>query len=63
VDLGDRLRRQEDQAEREFARLREEQTTTAAALRQFETALAERLAEADGKSQAARASRGRKASE
>ncbi|MDM0030458.1 DNA-binding protein [Variovorax saccharolyticus] len=63
ADLGERLRRQEEQAERESARLREEQATTAATLRQLETRLAERRAEADGKPRGAQAARGKKPSE
>jgi hypothetical protein len=53
ADLGDRLRHREEQAEREIARLREEQATTATALRQLEAG----RAEADGKPQAARTAR------
>ena len=63
ADLGDRLRRQEEQAEREIARLREEQATTVAALRQFEAGLAESRAEAAGKALPGRAARGKKPSE
>jgi chromosome segregation ATPase len=63
TDLGERLRRQEEQAEREIARLREEQATTAATLRQLEAGLAATRAEADGKPQASRAARGKKPSE
>ena len=57
--LGDRLRRQEEQAEREIARLREGQATTVAALRRLEGS----RAEVGVKPQAARAARGKKPSE
>lgn len=64
--LGERLRRQEEQAEREIARLREHQATTVAARRQLESGHAEKRAEAGAKPQAARAARaarGKKPSE
>lgn len=57
----DRLRPQEEQAEREIARLRDEQATTVAAARQLETGLTERGADADGKTQATRGSAGQEA--
>lgn len=62
ADLGERLQRQEEQAEREIVRLREEQATAVAALRQIEAELAEKRAEADGKTQPPRAARGKKPS-
>ena len=61
VDLAERLRRQEEHAEREIARLRVEQATTVAALRQFEAGPAQKRAGA--KPMAAQASRGKKPSE
>ncbi|VTU42033.1 DNA-binding protein [Variovorax sp. RA8] len=60
ADSGDRLRRQEEQAEREIARLRAEQVTTVAALRQLESSRPE---DGEKKSQSGRAARSRKASE
>jgi hypothetical protein len=63
ADLAERLRRQEEQAEREIARLRGEQATTVGALRQLEAGLAKRRPQTDAKPQAARAVRGKKPSE
>jgi hypothetical protein len=64
LDLVERLRRQDEQAEREIARLRVEQATTVAALRELEAGLAQKRTEAAGaKPQPARAARGKKPSE
>ena len=60
ADLGERLRRLEEQAEREIARLREEQATTVAALRQFEGS---RTEDGEKKPAGGRTARTRKASE
>lgn len=54
ADLGERLRRQESQAEREIARLREDQATTVAAQRQLQARRTERRPEAGEKPEVAR---------
>lgn len=61
ADLGHRLRRQEEQAEREIARLREEQATAVAALPHLEAGPAEKRA--GGKPKVARAALGKKTAE
>ena len=58
ADLGDRLRHQEEQAEREITQLREEHAATVAVLRQSEAGRAK-----GSEPPARRAARGRKPSE
>lgn len=62
MDLGERLRRQEEHAQREIARFQEEQEKTLAALRLVEVARTQGHIEADQTPRAARAARGKQPS-